>query len=280
MPTRGCFGCHASRLVGGTKNHSRLTSMTYPGGRVLDYAYTSADGDISRVSFMSDGDKVEAYSYLGLGTVVERDYNGSMVRQSYIKLSGESTGDAGDQYTGLDRFGRVVRQRWLDSADDPVEDFLYGYDPNGNRLWRSNELDHDFDELYHANGSSNGYDQLNQLLAFGRGELNSGHDSITATTRNQSWSMDALGNFSSVTTGSTTETRSHDSQNRLNSIVVGSTTTTLTHDANGNMLTDEQGRTYMYDAWNRLTKYDDTTFYRYDALGRRNYIRTPITNSC
>jgi hypothetical protein len=26
---------------------------------------------------------------------------------------GESNGDGGDQYTGLDRFGRVVDQRWI-----------------------------------------------------------------------------------------------------------------------------------------------------------------------
>jgi len=30
---------------------------------------------------------------------------------TYIKLATESTGDAGDQYTGLDRFGRIVDQR-------------------------------------------------------------------------------------------------------------------------------------------------------------------------
>jgi hypothetical protein len=30
---------------------------------------------------------------------------------TYIKQTGESNGDAGDQYTGLDRFGRIVDQR-------------------------------------------------------------------------------------------------------------------------------------------------------------------------
>ena len=44
------------------------------------------------------------------------------------------TGDAGDQYTGLDRFGRVVDQRWVKTADGSHTDrFQYGYDRNSNR---------------------------------------------------------------------------------------------------------------------------------------------------
>ncbi len=98
--------------------------MTYPTdpnnvtGRVLYFDYDDADQPISRVTKLADGARIEFYSYLGLGTVVERRYNDDMVRQSYIKLSGEDNGDAGDQYAGLDRFGRVVRQRWLDDADE------------------------------------------------------------------------------------------------------------------------------------------------------------------
>ena len=44
-----------------------------------------------------------------------------------MSLSG-TTGDAGDRYTGLDRFGRVVDQRWTQgtTATSPVLD-RYGY---------------------------------------------------------------------------------------------------------------------------------------------------------
>ena len=52
------------------------------------------------------------YSYLGLDRRVKASYSSQPgVDLTYIKQSGESNGDAGDQYTGLDRFGRVVDQR-------------------------------------------------------------------------------------------------------------------------------------------------------------------------
>ena len=95
-------------------NRSRLTSMTYPNGRVVGYNYaTGLDSTISRLSSITDsGVTLESYLYLGLGTVVVRAHAQTGVDLSSVKLSGESVGDAGDQVTGLDRFGRIVDQRW------------------------------------------------------------------------------------------------------------------------------------------------------------------------
>ena len=47
---------------------------------------------------------------------------------TYIKLATESVGDAGDQFTGLDRFGRVVDQRWINGSNTDVDRYQYGYD--------------------------------------------------------------------------------------------------------------------------------------------------------
>src|SRR5262249_20143768 len=128
---------------------------------------------ISRLSSLSDsGATLEAYSYLGLDTVVKRAHPQPGVDLTYIKQSGESNGDAGDQYIGLDRFGRVVDQRWIVASTGTATDrFRYGYDRDANRLYRDNLVNSDFGELYHANGASNGYDTLNQLAAFARGIL-------------------------------------------------------------------------------------------------------------
>src|SRR5207253_2363522 len=92
-------------------NHSRLTSMTYSGGRVLSYTYASGlDDTISRLSSITDGSTtLESYSYLGLSAVVKRAHPEPGIDLTYIKQSGEGNGDAGDQYIGLDRFGRSGR---------------------------------------------------------------------------------------------------------------------------------------------------------------------------
>jgi RHS repeat-associated protein len=236
-------------------NHSRLTSMTYPNARVITSNYASGlDADISRLSELKDGSTVlEGYSYLGLGTVVKRAHPQSGVDLSFVKLSGESVGDAGDQYTGLDRFRRITDQRWMTAANGvAVDRYQYSYDRNGNRTAETNSLNSNLNETY-------GYDSLNQLTNF----------STTGNTK--SWDFDALGNWDGVTTNGTTQTRTH---NRQNEITAVSGQTSPVFDANGNMTTDETGKQYVYDAWNRLKIVKNsggTTLvtYAYDPLTRR-----------
>ena len=86
------------------------------------------------------------------------------------------------------------------------------------------------------------------------------------------WSLDALGNWSSSTTDSSSAvSRTHNTLNEVTA--VGSAS--LTFDNNGNTLTDQNGFTYTYDAWNRVMKATPSgttyheTFYTYDGLGRR-----------
>jgi RHS repeat-associated protein len=269
-------------LMSGGANHSRLTSITYPNGKVVNYNYNSGvDDSISRLSSLSDtSGTVESYSYLGLSTVVKRAHplptNG--LDLTYITPGG--SGDAGDQYTGLDRFGRIVDQKWQqNTTPNPTitDEFKYGYDRDSNRLYRTNEVNHSFDELYHANGSSNGYDNLNQLVAFARGTLNANHDTISSPSHTITWSLDALGNFSSTTTdGGSAVNNSFNKQNEETAAGAAN----LTFDNNGNTTTDDQGKTLVYDAWNRLVAYKNggTTLesYKYDSLNHR-IIQNPGT---
>src|SRR5262249_45901051 len=150
--------------------------------------------------------------YLGLNTVVKRAHPEPGIDLTYIKQGAEGTGDAGDQYTGLDRFGRVVDQRWLPTANPtaPTDRFQYGYDRDSNRLYRDNLVNAVFGELYHVNGASNGYDGFNQLPAFSRGMLNPTHDSIMTPSHTEGWGLDNLGNwrtFSNDQTGPPSHTR-------------------------------------------------------------------------
>jgi YD repeat-containing protein len=87
----------------------------------------------------------------------------------------------------------------------------------------------------------------------------------------KSWDFDALGNWDGVTTNGTTQTRSHNRQNEITGV---SGATTPTFDAAGNMTTDETGKQYVYDAWNRLVVVKDAggaelVRYEYDGLTRR-----------
>jgi RHS repeat-associated protein len=236
--------------------------MVYPNGRSVSYDYEAGvDAAISRLSQMSDdglGTVLEEYEYLGLGTVVERGRPEVGIELTMVSQNG-TTGDAGDQYTGLDRFGRVVDQRWISGSGlgaNDVDRVGYTYDRNSNRTARTNALDAAFSETY-------SYDGLNQLVDYARNGGGSGPQS-------QQWDLDALGNWSSLTSDGTPVSRTHNAQNELTQ--VGSSS--LAYSPTGNLTTDAQGRQLVYDAWNRLVSVKDASGtevarYEYDGLNRR-----------
>ena len=244
---------------------TRLSQMTYPDGYVLSFNATFNDLFAGRVTSISGAlagsatsGVLEAFKYLGAGTVAERSRPEVGITLTMATTTG-ATGDGGDKYTGLDRFGRVVDQRWLagsgSSAAD-VDRYGYTYDEYGNRTGRSNALASAFSETY-------GYEGLNQLQSFSRGDA--GAPSLT-----QGWQFDALGNWTNVTTNGTDQTRVFNAQNEL--LQVGSAS--LTYSATGNMTTDAQGRTLVYDAWNRLVSVSNASgtqiaAYQYDGMNRR-----------
>ncbi len=265
--------------AGQSANHSRLTKMIYPGnGRELNYSYnTGIDERISRVSSLTNGVEslpLEVYSYLGLDTMVKRSRPQLGIELTYVKRTGEANGEAGDPYTGLDRFGRVVDQRWIVSSSGSATDrFAYGYDRDSNRLYRDNKVNPAFGELYHAGGASNGYNNFNELLAFRRGTLSDSNtdgvpDTVNSPSRSQSWDFDGFGNWGrSITDGAQTFYNPN-AQNQF--ITAGQAT--LTYDPNGNTTRDVLGTLYTFDAWNRLvtaTTSAGSVSYTFDALGRR-----------
>ena len=253
-------------LAGGA-NNSRPTGMTYPSGYALSYTYgTGLDTTVSRPTAIADtGNTLEAYTYLGAGTVVQRAHSQPGVNLTYISQTG-GTGDGGDKYVGLDRFGRVVDQNWYAPAtSSSVEDVQYGYDAAGNVLWRNDPVNTAFGEVYT-------YDGLDQLVTFQRGTLNGTKTGLTgAASASQSWTPDAVGNFTSVTTNGTAQSRTANQQNQYTA--VGGATTPV-YDAAGEMTTDETGKQYVYDAWGRIVSVKDsggTTLetLTYDGLGRQ-----------
>jgi len=286
-------------------NHSRLTGITYPNGRIVRYEYGdsgSIDSRTSRLSFLADDDHgsigihLAEYSYLGLSTVVKEARPETGTSLTYIKDASDTVvGDAGDQYKGLDRFGRIIDQRWDHASGTNHSDtdrFQYAYDRDSNPLYKKNTLSSSFSELYHANGTNAGYDHLNRLTTMSRGTLSDAdsdgvYDTVsslnTLAGSGKSWTLDAVGNWDSSSSAAGTNsasvtTRTHDKQNEVTAIGGNS----LTFDHSGNTTTDETGQTFKYDAWNRLVAGSNNPFYgldgyypsggtqyRYDALGRQ-----------
>ncbi len=251
-------------------NNNRLTSIVYPDGYTVDYNYSSGlNSDISRLSSLSDDTgTMESYQFLGLDTIVEMDHPETDINLTYI---GSGTGAAGDQYTGLDQFGRVVEQNWYDtSTDTSVVDLKYGYDNDSNVVWM-------MDGVHSASGALYNYDNLGQLTGYMTGDVISsgGGIGISGTVyESETWTYDPLGNHledSTTTSGTTTVDSTFNADNQITSM---SGYTTPAYDAAGNMTTDQNGLQYIYDAWGRLVTVknasDDTLeTYSYDGFGDR-----------
>ncbi len=264
-----------------TPNASRPTATTYPNGRVVDDVYNPGlDSAVSRLSALADdsggtpGTVLEAYTYLGLGTVVRRAHPQPGVDLTSIRQAGDAqaNADGGDPYTGLDRFGRVIDQNWRNTATGAAAVRLqYGHDRAGNVLSRNDLVETALSQLY-------SYDSLNRLSGFSQGTLSGG--TIPSPTSSQSWGLDALGNWSGVTTNGATVTRAFNAQNQATSVSGG---TAPTFDASGNT-TGDSGLTFVYDAWDRLAAVKNsggTTVagYAYDPLGRRVTETYPVAGA-
>jgi hypothetical protein len=266
---------YAYNLMVGGANNSRLLDLVYPNSRQIDFTYGtsgSVDSAISRLTVLTNhslGIVLESYTdnsgnsaYLGLDTVVQRSHPESGINLTYIG----GTSDANDNYGGLDRFGRVVNQLWVNPTTSTTTDsFAYGYDRNGNRLYQNNLMPGEsaLGELYHASGQFDtydrngnptgaGYDVLNQLNWFSRGTLaGTGFSTVSNPTRTESWNLDPLGNWNGLTTNITSQNQTR-TQNPQNEIKTFNGQPISWYDNNGNTTTDDTGKGFVYDAWNRL----------------------------
>jgi len=122
---------------------------------------------VEKIAANADPNSAEtyaAYTYLGAGTVVEMNY--PAVGGNGLKLTYKGV-NAG--YSGFDRFGRIVWQRWMrTSGSDAVDRYFYGYDRNSNRIWRAERKDAN-DDSYRDEAYA--YDRLDRLVGSRRGLL-------------------------------------------------------------------------------------------------------------
>ncbi len=142
--------------VGGSAvNNSRLKSITYPNGRVVNYLYMNASDIngvsdiISRVTAIAtndtsrgtnDANVIASYDYLGLSTIVRKNYPTPGVRLDRF-------GGTSGTYAGLDQFNRVINQEWTgysvstgtNTTNGDLFKIGHGYDRDSNRLYADNQ---------------------------------------------------------------------------------------------------------------------------------------------
>jgi RHS repeat-associated protein len=259
----------------GSANTIRLEKITYPDGRKLHYFYgdpNSIDDQLSRVAALVDDNETSHlvdYKYVGANEFAIVSYPQPVLKLTYAN-------DAEDAYTGWDRFGRIVDQRWLKSAT-AVERLQYGYDRANNRLYRKNVVaSTGHDELY-------AYDGLNQIIKLQRGTLNGNNNGLTGTpVWEEDFALDQTGNWGNYltkTNGSPTldQDRTHNKVNAATAL--DNSSALLGYDGAGNMAKTPKPGSWSnaydltWDAWNRLIKVMDgstrVALYTYDGLARR-----------
>ena len=248
---------YADGAASGEAKYVRLTRVDYPAGEDVYYVYPASGigNALNRVEAIADNSagttRFAEYTYLGAQTIVKIAHP-----QTTYGLN-LSYGSAGT-YNGWDRFGRIVEQKWTNTAGTALDHETYAYDRNSNLTSRTSVLRSALNETYALDG-------LDRLASLTRGG-----------SAYQSWTLDGAGNWASFTHQGSTQTRTHNGANEVATI---SGQNAPAHDANGNLTqapkpSGSGDQVYVYDGWNRLKQVKETggaviATYEYDARGRR-----------
>ena len=220
-------------------NNSQVKEIAYPSGETIReirdgrYRLTRIEDDFASeiASYTFDYENKLAKKMLGNGIVSDYAYNADG-KLSSISYSGED------------------------------ENYQYGYDGNGNRVWLRKTQNPSNSEQYH-------YDNWNRLIEFKRGDLNN-DQTIVSPFEKIDYALDFMSNWNSVTRNGMVSNRSHNSLNQITAIGEYE----LNYDGNGNLIEDRE-YLYEYNYKNLLTKVikrsdgNIVSEYTYDALGRR-----------
>jgi RHS repeat-associated protein len=298
---------YTASATGTSGTYQRLTSMLYPsnpaGGTRTDltigYDTDAVDSAISRASRLTlpDGSTPSArnvdYRFIGMGMPVVKRYDENSIqldRWADPSASGSLAAHTTGTYAGLDRYGRIKHQLWINEANATTMDswagagtgataarfdMAYTYDNASDILSRT-------DARPGAAGTTRDerytYDGLNRLIKAEHGVSSGGGTTFTPgnSTFSQKWDYDHLGNQLSVisdTNAGATQfdpgvdltlarlfnaVNETDDQKLSAEGVTPATDLAVAYDASGNQTKDDN-KTYVYDAWNRLVGIDINT---------------------
>jgi RHS repeat-associated protein len=220
---------------------SGIRIISYPGGTIV----TETNDLRSRLVQVNDGGSpaLTQYTYdLDNNVLIRTNRNGTTADYAY---------NPNDWITNLTH----------SNASALIAGFGYTYDNEGNKAYQMNLSVPSDSEGY-------SYDALYRLTNFDIGALSGGV--ILSPLTDESYNLDAVGNWTSFTSNAATQTRTHNAVNELLTI----NGSPLKYDDNGNLTNDGQ-YAYAYDVENRVTNVtrdSDSALvgqYAYDALGRR-----------
>lgn len=226
-----------------------------------------------------------SFRYLGLGTVVGQKYDAAS--NADLTMENGGIGDAGDKYTGLDRFGRLVETIWKSGSTELVHS-RYGRNRVGGVEWRRDVKAHSLTPEVKTQDNYYRYDGLQQVTRHDRGDLvpsisGLGYTGIDPDTRQQQeiFTFDETGNWMTDynAASSLSQSRTQNAANEITNLIQIPSAVQPTYDPAGNMRTVpqpadwEQGYDLKWDAWNRLVEIKNggtvVAGYAYDALSRR-----------
>jgi RHS repeat-associated protein len=237
--------------------------QTLPQGRSwrVNYSYDYANGTQS-ITYPSGVEVTHTTDALGRLSRVQED-NAVLADYAYADTQGFFTKTIGNgistQFT-LDSVNRVSR------IHSSIADYRYGYDDVDNRLYVQRM------HLVGQPADVRTYDGLYQVTEAWYGANGTTPANITTAVRQQTYTLDGLGNRLAVqeegdTAVNYTPNNGRQLLNPMNRYeqIAGQS---LSYDQRGNTLNDGE-QNYGYDLLNRQTSVNDNISYVYDALGRR-----------
>ncbi len=250
---------YAYVAMSGGANNSRLTSMTYPNGYVLDYNYASGlDSTISRLTSPALSGQHGHLADVQLSRPGHARHHRRHAARHRVDLR------QADRRINRRRRRPVHRARpfWqrgrsaarinTASTGTATDRFQYGYDRDGNVLYMKNVVNTSFSKLAttHSTAGSNGYDNLNQLAWLpspaARQQQQRAPHLVPVSQRDRATTDNLQGQLHQH---GRDDRKLNNKQNEITTF--GSAT--LAYDGNGNLTTDENGMTLVYNAWGQAS---------------------------
>ncbi len=265
------FGYNSnSQMTEATNQHVAITMDYDPLGRLLyedwddqrEVSYSYSTNERTReITYPNAGRIKELFDERGrLVSIADKTIDEFLIVSQNYDEGNRLTSRIFEQTQNISQWSYDANSRITSISHNPLAEFQYGYDHEGNRV---------YEQKNHLSSNSNSYiyDDLYRLTEHRVGQLSG--DQIPNVLSSELFNHDDLGNRESYDFDDSIINYDVNELNQYSSVST-ELNNTLSYDLNGNLLTG-LNHTYSYDYENRLVSVDSgvTASYKFDALGRR-----------